>query len=195
MCIDGCRSGARPKAKTPGGLPVLPARCLSGCRARAGGAQGRGPQAARRPRPPAARRRAAQARGQGLRLRARAAVRHLPAHAEPPSEDPARGGDRGLRAARAVGLLLRPAGRAEGADRMAELSENTDIREIVRERYAAAATRIAEGAGCGCGTSDGTSSCCDTVDADMRTTDADGVEVYGAALYGDEAAGATGAAV
>jgi len=78
---------------------------------------------------------------------------------------------------------------------MAELSESTDIREIVRERYAAAATRIAEGAGCGCGTSDGTSSCCDTVDADMRTTDADGVEVYGAALYGDEAAGATGAAV
>jgi arsenite methyltransferase len=78
---------------------------------------------------------------------------------------------------------------------MAELTENTDIREIVRERYAAAANRIAEGTGCGCGASDSTSSCCGTVDADMRTTDADGVEVYGAALYGDEAAGATTASV
>jgi arsenite methyltransferase len=78
---------------------------------------------------------------------------------------------------------------------MAELTDNTDIREIVRERYAAAANRIAEGTGCGCGTSDSASSCCGTVDADMRTTDADGVEVYGAALYGDEAAGATAASV
>jgi arsenite methyltransferase len=76
---------------------------------------------------------------------------------------------------------------------MAELSENTDIREIVRERYAAAANRIAEGTGgCGCGTADAASPCCD---ADLRTTDADGVEVYGAALYGEEAAGATTASV
>jgi arsenite methyltransferase len=75
---------------------------------------------------------------------------------------------------------------------MAELTENTDIREIVRERYAAAANRIAEGTtGCGCGTA---SSCC-SVDEDMRTTDANGVEVYGAALYGDEAAGAPTASV
>jgi len=76
---------------------------------------------------------------------------------------------------------------------MAELSENTDIREIVRERYAAAANRVAEGNGCGCGTSDSASSCC--TDEDLRTTDADGVEVFGAALYGDEAAGATTASV
>ena len=79
---------------------------------------------------------------------------------------------------------------------MAELSENTDLREIVRERYAAAADRIAGGttSGCGCGPSDTTSSCC-AGDADLRTTDAGGVEVFGAALYGDEAAGATTASV
>jgi hypothetical protein len=35
---------------------------------------------------------------------------------------------------------------------MAELSDETDIREIVRERYAAAANRIAQGTG---GCSDG----------------------------------------
>jgi arsenite methyltransferase len=52
---------------------------------------------------------------------------------------------------------------------MAELSRSTDTREHVRERYAAAADRIAEGDSCcGCGAS---------------------------ALYGDEAAGATTAAV
>jgi arsenite methyltransferase len=73
---------------------------------------------------------------------------------------------------------------------MAELSENTDIREAVRERYAAAANRIAEGtSGCGCAPADSAFSCC--TDADLRTTDKDGVEVFGAALYGDEAGGAT----
>jgi ubiquinone/menaquinone biosynthesis C-methylase UbiE len=73
---------------------------------------------------------------------------------------------------------------------MAELSENTDIREVVRERYAAAANRIAEGTtGCGCGPADSAFSCC--TDDDLRTTDEDGVEVFGAALYGDEASGAT----
>ena len=79
---------------------------------------------------------------------------------------------------------------------MAELSENADLREIVRERYAAAANRIAEGttSGCACGPSETTASCC-SADADLRTTDADGVEVFGAALYGDESAGASTAAV
>ena len=79
---------------------------------------------------------------------------------------------------------------------MAELTENADVREIVRERYAAAADRIAEGttSGCACGPSEPTASCC-SADADLRTTDADGVEVFGAALYGDEAAGAGTAAV
>jgi arsenite methyltransferase len=77
---------------------------------------------------------------------------------------------------------------------MAELSENTDIRQAVRERYAAAANRIAEGStGCGCGPADSAFSCC--ADADLRSTDAEGNEVYGAALYGDEAAGATTASV
>jgi arsenite methyltransferase len=78
---------------------------------------------------------------------------------------------------------------------MAELSETTDIREVVRERYAAAANRIAEnaGEGCGCGPADSASSCC--IDVDLRTTDAEGNEVWGATLYGDEAAGATTASV
>jgi len=79
---------------------------------------------------------------------------------------------------------------------MADLSRNTDIREVVRERYAAAADRIAEGAtGCGCGPADSAASCCGTLEQDLRTTDADGVEVFGPALYGDEAAGATTASV
>jgi SAM-dependent methyltransferase len=76
---------------------------------------------------------------------------------------------------------------------MADLTETTDIREVVRDRYAGAANRIAEGAGgCGCGSAGSASSCCD---ADLRTTDADGVEVFGAALYGDEATGSPTAAV
>jgi arsenite methyltransferase len=80
---------------------------------------------------------------------------------------------------------------------MAELRENTDIREIVRERYAAAANRMAEGApsSCGCGSAGSAASCCDTLEEDLRTTDKEGVEVFGAALYGDEAAGATTASV
>jgi arsenite methyltransferase len=77
---------------------------------------------------------------------------------------------------------------------MAELSENTNIRELVRERYAAAANRITEGtSGCGCGTGESAFSCC--TDDDLRSTDKDGVEVFGAALYGDEATGATTASV
>jgi len=77
---------------------------------------------------------------------------------------------------------------------MADLTEDTDIREIVRERYAAAANRIADGTtGCGCGPTESAFSCC--TDADLRTTDAEGNEVYGAALYGDEASGATTASV
>jgi arsenite methyltransferase len=75
---------------------------------------------------------------------------------------------------------------------MADLTEHTDIREIVRERYAAAAKRVGEGGGCGCGPADEASSCCD---ADLRTTDAAGVEVFGPALYGDEATAAPAAAV
>jgi arsenite methyltransferase len=77
---------------------------------------------------------------------------------------------------------------------MAELTEGTDIREAVRERYAAAARRVAEGdAGCGCGPAEAGSSCCGT--EDVRTTDAEGQEVFGAALYAGQAAGAPAAAV
>src|SRR3954469_20737960 len=141
MYIDGCRSGARAEAEAAGRRAVLPARRLSGRRARPGGAHGRGRQGARRPDPPAARRRAAQARRQGLVVRARPALRHLPAHAVAPPQEAARGRHRRLRAARPVGLLLRPPRRAEGAERMADLT----IRETVRERYAAVA-----GNGCGC---------------------------------------------
>jgi arsenite methyltransferase len=62
---------------------------------------------------------------------------------------------------------------------MADLSEITDVREAVRERYAAAAR--SEG------------SCCGPA---VSTTDATGREVFGGALYaGDEAEGATEAAV
>jgi arsenite methyltransferase len=68
---------------------------------------------------------------------------------------------------------------------MAELSD-LEIRERVRERYAAAAS----GGGCG---SEGESSCCGTP---VSTTDEHGAEVFGAALYeGAETRGAPGAAV
>ena len=52
------------------------------------------------PDPPAARRRAAQARRQGLRVRARAALRHRPAHALAPPQEAARRRHRRLRAPR-----------------------------------------------------------------------------------------------
>jgi SAM-dependent methyltransferase len=62
---------------------------------------------------------------------------------------------------------------------MADLSQITDVREAVRERYAAAAR--SEGSCCG---------------PTVRTTDAGGREVFGGALYaGDEADGAPEAAV
>jgi arsenite methyltransferase len=78
---------------------------------------------------------------------------------------------------------------------MAELSADTDIREVVRDRYAAAANRIAGGTpGCGCAPAGEASSCC-AADADLRTTDEAGTEVFGAALYGDQAGGAPAEAV
>ena len=78
---------------------------------------------------------------------------------------------------------------------MAELTDADTLREAVRERYAAAANRIAEGGigECGCGPAGGASSSC--AEADLRTTDAAGVEVFGPALYGEEGAGATTASV
>ena len=60
-----------------------------------------------------------------------------------------------------------------------------EIREAVRERYAAAARQATEGGGC-CG-SEAEASCCGP--ADIAS------EPFGAALYGDEASGAPEAAV
>ena len=62
---------------------------------------------------------------------------------------------------------------------------STDIREAVRERYAAAARRSAEGSGC-CGSALETSCCGPAEMAD---------EPFGAALYGNEASEAPEAAV
>jgi SAM-dependent methyltransferase len=69
------------------------------------------------------------------------------------------------------------------------LSTTTEIRELVREHYAAAATAIAGGApaadpmaepaGC-CGAQASGTSCCAPP---VSTTDADGTEVFGGALY------------
>ena len=68
---------------------------------------------------------------------------------------------------------------------MAELTDtDTDIRERVRERYAAAAKTAS---GC-CGSPEFT-------DPDMRPTDKDGNVVFGHSLYGEEAAAAPQAAL
>jgi arsenite methyltransferase len=62
-------------------------------------------------------------------------------------------------------------------------SPTTDIRETVRERYAAAATRSAEQQAGGCCGSSPAQSCCGTADADER---------FGGTLYDEQtAAGAT----
>src|SRR4051794_12902610 len=55
---------------------------------------------------------------------------------------------------------------------MADVTETTDIREVVRERYAAAANSVAE---CGC---------CGA--SQVRLTDTTGEQVFGATLYGEE---------
>jgi arsenite methyltransferase len=82
---------------------------------------------------------------------------------------------------------------------MAELTD-TEIRERVRERYAAAATAVANQtasgccggpaeAGCGCGPADA------FTDPDMKLTDRDGTEVFGHSLYDAEGDAAPKAAV
>jgi arsenite methyltransferase len=64
---------------------------------------------------------------------------------------------------------------------MAELISDTEVRDAVRERYAAAAKAAAtqEGA-CGCGASNPESTCCGT---DVALTDESGNQVFGGALY------------
>ena len=65
---------------------------------------------------------------------------------------------------------------------MAELTD-TDIREQVRERYAAAATAVATNtqSGC-CGARDAIAGC----GSDIASTDKHGNEVFGAVLYGED---------
>src|SRR5580693_2694802 len=164
----GRRPGADAEAEAPRRGTLLRAARISGRRRGAGRTDCRHRQGARRPGAATARRRTAQARRQGVRVRARAAVRPVAADRVPPPEGAEGGRDRRRRAAGAVGVLLCDPRGAGGADRMAEL---TDIRETVREKYAAAAT-----AGTGCG---GGESCC---------SPADDAGVFGSSLY-DEAGG------
>jgi arsenite methyltransferase len=74
---------------------------------------------------------------------------------------------------------------------MAELTDtHTDIREQVRERYAAAASAVATntGAGC-CGARDAIAGC----GPDIASTDKQGNEVFGAVLYDGEEGAPRGA--
>jgi arsenite methyltransferase len=64
---------------------------------------------------------------------------------------------------------------------MAELT-HTNIRERVRERYAAAATAVAESSGTGCCGAPGAIAGCGP---DISSTDKHGNEVFGATLYDD----------
>jgi arsenite methyltransferase len=74
---------------------------------------------------------------------------------------------------------------------MADLTD-TDIRERVRERYAAAATAVAEGTASGCCGAPAAIAGCGP---DIASTDKDGNEVFGVALYDDEGDAAPRAAV
>ena len=64
-----------------------------------------------------------------------------------------------------------------------------ELRETVRERYAAAATGAADAACCGCGPTDA------FTDPDMSLVDRNGTEVFGRSLYGQEGEAALRAAV
>jgi arsenite methyltransferase len=71
---------------------------------------------------------------------------------------------------------------------MPDQPQARDIREVVRERYAAAARTAAaapEQTGCGCGPATG-SACCGS---DVSVTDATGAAVFGSALYDEAEAG------
>jgi SAM-dependent methyltransferase len=74
------------------------------------------------------------------------------------------------------------------------MAETADIRDSVRERYAAAAKAAArDEASCGCGTTTGESSCCG---AEVALTDESGNQVFGGALYAEaEVDGAADTAV
>jgi arsenite methyltransferase len=74
------------------------------------------------------------------------------------------------------------------------MAEMTDIRNSVRERYAAAAKAAASDEGsCGCGTTTAESSCCGT---EVALTDESGTQVFGGVLYTEaDVAGASDTAV
>ena len=75
------------------------------------------------------------------------------------------------------------------------MAEMTDIRDSVRERYAAAARAAAthQEASCGCGAETAESSCCGT---EVALTDESGRQVFGGALYEEaDVGGATDTAV
>src|SRR5215210_672718 len=74
---------------------------------------------------------------------------------------------------------------------MTELTD-TDIRERVRERYAAAATAVAESTGSGCCGAPAAIAGCGP---DIASTNEEGNEVFGVALYEDEGDTAPRAAV
>src|SRR3954451_7540851 len=191
MYIDGRRSGAHAEDQARSRRPLLRAGRLSRRGARARHPHGRRGQGAGGSGSAPARRRAAQARRQGVRVRARAAVRHLAADPLPPPQEAAPGGHRRLRAARPLGLLLRHPRSTGGAVLMAELTD-TDIRDRVRERYAAAATAVAENTASGCcGAADAIAGC----GPDIASTDKHGNEVFGVALYDAEGDAAPKAAV
>jgi SAM-dependent methyltransferase len=77
---------------------------------------------------------------------------------------------------------------------MAEVTEENDVREKVRERYAAAAQAVKTGERASCGTATPDGSCCGP--AAIELNDAAGEQVFGDSLYGpDEAGGAPDAAV
>src|SRR5215216_6031959 len=185
MYIDGRRSGARAESKESARATVLRAGRLSGCGARAGGADGGDRQGAGRPDPYPARRRAPQARGQGLRLRARSSLRPLAAHGLAPPQGPARSRHRRLRAAGAVGLLLRQPRITGGIERMAELTEKDEIREAVRERYAEAAAAASAGAKSSCCGPEGSCGC----GPDSAVLSAEQLEAFGPGLYSGQEQG------
>jgi SAM-dependent methyltransferase len=84
-------------------------------------------------------------------------------------------------------VTIRPSRRQELAV-PDHVQDRSDIREVVRERYANAARALArapEQSGCGCRPDTG-SSCCGS---DLTVTDATGEAVFGSALYDDAEAG------
>jgi SAM-dependent methyltransferase len=71
---------------------------------------------------------------------------------------------------------------------------SSEIREQVRDKYAAAARAAATGEACGCGPAESSTSCCGA--ADLAVTDRNGTRAFGDALYSaEDALGAPAAAV